>query len=478
MEITARLFILDFNLIMKKIYYIFVCVVLLIFICPGMFTNTKSNQKSAIDNRMLAEFPTDCQNDWNEAVENYLEDRVGFRNMFITGYQISMDKLFHIFARAGYSYGRNGEIYSVEDSATYQHREVEDEYITLLADYLEGTQSICDELGASLYFFVAPNKETILYEDYPLGYNVRHQPNRTDRIYSALKDADIKTIDVRYDFLEMEEKRKLFNVKYDPAHWNGLGHYSAMNIINAVISQEYPELDNLSIELFDVNTKTEQYFNESFFPIHEEVPTFSLKKDDTVQDNSLFEYTSPLNYALHWNNPKGRNLPKIMFIGDSYLGTGFGTEICFKTRCSEFTRIHIQNIADIPFYISYYKPDIVVIEAVERVFGEKSFWSSAKLQSGFNPHGKSIMNTYSIEDMGMIKWSVIMGTETNRNITILEGEIPDGTNRIEAVVCEYKGELFYAKVDKSTGGYCFAFPFSGISADEIKFDIYYSDSNT
>ena len=132
MEITARLFILDFNLIMKKIYYIFVCVVLLIFICPGMFTNTKSNQKSAIDNRMLAEFPTDCQNYWNEAVENYLEDRVGFRNMFITGYQISMDKLFHIFARAGYSYGRNGEIYSVEDSATYQHRDVEDEYITLL----------------------------------------------------------------------------------------------------------------------------------------------------------------------------------------------------------------------------------------------------------------------------------------------------------------------------------------------------------
>ncbi|MBR6452790.1 MAG: alginate O-acetyltransferase, partial [Lachnospiraceae bacterium] len=68
-----------------------------ILILPVIFLNTKENQISGIDNRVLAEWPGIT---WNlsskSAIEDFLDDRIGFREEMIEAYIELNDKLFHV----------------------------------------------------------------------------------------------------------------------------------------------------------------------------------------------------------------------------------------------------------------------------------------------------------------------------------------------------------------------------------------------
>ena len=51
-------------------------------------TNTESNVKSGLDNRMLAELPDPGEEGYEAAMKSYLQDRIGLRDQMVTGYQL------------------------------------------------------------------------------------------------------------------------------------------------------------------------------------------------------------------------------------------------------------------------------------------------------------------------------------------------------------------------------------------------------
>lgn len=72
---------------------------------------------SEIDNRMLAENPFHAEakiegNGMSGAIENYINDRLGFRNQMILGYTILNDKLFGKMVHPTYQYGQNGYVFT------------------------------------------------------------------------------------------------------------------------------------------------------------------------------------------------------------------------------------------------------------------------------------------------------------------------------------------------------------------------------
>ena len=84
-----------------------------ILLLPVFTFNTKENAISEIDNRALAQNPlaVDSGEDFTIAVENYVNDRIGFRNEMILDYTILNDKLFGEMVHPSYAYGKDGYVF-------------------------------------------------------------------------------------------------------------------------------------------------------------------------------------------------------------------------------------------------------------------------------------------------------------------------------------------------------------------------------
>ena len=80
-------------------------------IVPAAFLNTKEKQISSIDNKMLAEWPgLDWTLKTNTKVEDYLNDRIGFREQAIEAYTELNDRLFHVMVHPLFMYGKEGPL--------------------------------------------------------------------------------------------------------------------------------------------------------------------------------------------------------------------------------------------------------------------------------------------------------------------------------------------------------------------------------
>ncbi len=100
---------------MKKkfadVLFCFLCMAILII--PMALLNVKPDQTSAIDNKRLTEWESfSFQNNFRNGFQNYLNDRIGFREEAIDAYTVLNDKLFHVLVHPLYMYGQNGNIYS------------------------------------------------------------------------------------------------------------------------------------------------------------------------------------------------------------------------------------------------------------------------------------------------------------------------------------------------------------------------------
>ncbi|RKJ30713.1 hypothetical protein D7X25_36755, partial [bacterium 1XD42-8] len=104
---------------MKKkfadVLFCFLCMAILII--PMALLNVKPDQTSAIDNKRLTEWESfSFQNNFRNGFQNYLNDRIGFREEAIDAYTVLNDKLFHVLVHPLYMYGQNGNIYYKESS--------------------------------------------------------------------------------------------------------------------------------------------------------------------------------------------------------------------------------------------------------------------------------------------------------------------------------------------------------------------------
>ncbi|MCR4797382.1 MAG: hypothetical protein K5853_02925 [Lachnospiraceae bacterium] len=348
---------------MKKVtMLVFLTVAALMLVLPGVKTQRQENYISPMDNKSMTNFPEKWWSDLSQ-VEQYVNDRVGFRDQMITAYQYTDLLLFRELNHPLYQSGKGGHVYSREwDPITYQHLDGDEDFPGQMADFLLYIQNYCKENDMGFCFLLAPNKESIYPEYYPDGYGIKDQPNRSDRIMEELDKRGVNHVDPRAMLIEEKVKQPVYNQTYDVGHWNPYGMYLSVNkLYEDYLLPTYPQIQAPLLSEYKVTKEDRDYLPNSYIRMEDTESVFSLKEDTTELqwDNSVNDV-----YLRGWKNPSRPDAPKVLVFGDSYFGHG---DLFFKEQFSETYFLHISNMWDFYGCVDLLQPDIILIEAGERV---------------------------------------------------------------------------------------------------------------
>ena len=118
---------------------------------PALTINTRKNVVSDTDNRELNEFPTIDIN-FSSNLENYLQDRIGFRDQMLTAYQVINDRFAHELVHPGYTYGKEGYVFfKMHENVVF------DEYHKTFAEAVLKMQQYCELRRKKFYFIIWKN---------------------------------------------------------------------------------------------------------------------------------------------------------------------------------------------------------------------------------------------------------------------------------------------------------------------------------
>lgn len=354
---------------MKKIYIGKIAIFILIILLPIININLKKNQVSEIDNRMLMEFEDIYIDEDNTKTifnnfNNYIDDRIGFRENMVDIYTSAMDKLYDDLVHPTYQYGKDGFVY-----LKLPENEVNLRFQEVFSSFIKDFQEYCNDRDIKFLYTLEPSKSTIYPEYLPEGYNPSTE--NLDYLIELLNEKNINYLSNVDTLLEVKENPLfkdvlLYDKKYDAGHWNETG---AIVGISAIIDK-LNELDN-RVGTFDINKyEAEKVINETLlssnFKINEETTNYSLKdynieyiedyEDEIYRDNNF-------RYFTHYKNLTNTEAPRLLIFAGSYFNN---KEKFITQNFSEVMKIHnYTNVIDYEYYINIYNPDIVLFESTE-----------------------------------------------------------------------------------------------------------------
>ena len=174
---------------------IFILSFLACLIIPAFCINTKEMQISTIDNKLLTEWPgLDLSLKTNTRVEDYLNDRIGFREQAIEAYTELNDRLFHVMVHPLFMYGKDGQIFYKDPTYIkgYQHMNTDEAYLDSFVNFLEATNDYLKSKDIAFLYFLCPDKKTIYPEYFPDSIHVNEaNPGITDYMDEKLSATDI-----------------------------------------------------------------------------------------------------------------------------------------------------------------------------------------------------------------------------------------------------------------------------------------------
>ncbi len=351
----------------RPIFYILFFV--LILIVPTLFLNTRLKVRSELDNRYLVEFPSAEDPDFISGVEDYVKDRIGFRNQMIHVYDVINDVLFNELTHPTYSYGKDGYVFF------NMHNNIKfGTFHKVFAETLLKLQRYVESRGSHFYFIFEPEKMSV-YRQYLLE-GVNYNDEWVDQLKSYMDELGVNYVDSGVVLKEKAKTEKVFDTKYDAGHWNDLGEFYATNQLLERIHQDVPEVKTLEKSSFEISQINARYLKNSEFVINETVPKYALKTEyeDVTKEWSDIVRTSPSFNHFHYyvNRSNGASvLPKALIFQGSYYNRA---PEFFVPPFSECIGVHnYQNVLDIEYYFNLFDPDIVILDAAEYVFTDHYF---------------------------------------------------------------------------------------------------------
>ncbi|MDO5572545.1 MAG: hypothetical protein Q4G60_01045 [bacterium] len=355
----------------NKILNILYCVIFMtVVIVPALLTNTKTNQISMIDNKALTEWP---EIDWKltnrEQVENYVDDRIGFRELVINSYIELNDELFSVMVHPLFMYGKDGHIFYKDPDyiAAYQHLNTNTQMLDSFVVFLTQTQDYLTQKGIPFLYFACPDKKTIYSEYFPDTINVNEQNiSVTDYLKERLADTDVNYIMPIDELLTAKQDRTVYNKKYDATHWNEFGAMTAHKLIDGQIQTWFDDVPVLTEDNYDLEFIQVDSLDIAKFPIDEQVPVYSLKQDTSGDATEylisyLDGYTNTF-YSHYMNETAPNNRILLVFV-DSYFGS---YQKYYNNRFKEVYFVHRQNYDYLQYYVNLFFPDAVIFETAER----------------------------------------------------------------------------------------------------------------
>lgn len=429
---------------------VFIVIFMAVLTVPVICMNTKENQISEIDNKVLTEWPgLRASLTSRTEIENYFNDRIGFRQQAIEAYIELNDKLFNVMVHPLFMYGKEGHIYFKDPAyiSAYQKLNTDAEYIDDMVDYLSRTKEYLDEKDIPFVFFLCPDKKTIYPEYFPDSIHVKEDNESViEHVKNALDKTDIEYVIPTEELLKAKEDEVIYNKLYDATHWNALGAMKGQKLLDEKIREKVEGIAPLDENDFDLSYVKETSLDVAHFPIDEDVPQYTLKNDTS---ESASYYLSPYikcpnpSFYKHFTNPSLGNGKKALVLIDSY----FTNYINFYTgRFEEVYFIHRGNYDHLQYFVNLVFPDVVVFETAERsITGEMPGTCDYKDCYFEKPYDG--MGDYTVNDDIETVLTNVSGVRADNNTLYLNPDEGDNIVCIEGIVNSEVPLCVYARVD-------------------------------
>lgn len=374
-------------MIKKTAGILYVSCFLLFLLIPLALINTEEDIKSDFDNRSLIEWPEIDEAGFEDGVESYIQDRIGFRDEIVTGYQLLNDKIAGELTHPIYTYGQDGYMFfGMHNNIEYgTYHQTFAEAVVQMRDY-------CEDRGVPFYFMFDPEKISVYRRYLPKGVN--YNDEWVEEFLSYLNDHGVNVVNNRDLLIRKSYEEQVFNRQYDAGHWNDLGCFYATNNLWKLVHKDFPAVTEYSLDDFDITTTVGQYLASSKFPVNEKVPVFNLKttwEDVTGDYTGLKQNRSFPYFAYYVNNAEeAKSLPKMLVFHGSYYNRG---PKFFVGRAREYIGIHdYQNVLNLAYYFNVFQPEMVVFEVAEYTVSDEYFNLNKMTNLNFNDTIDAIVN--------------------------------------------------------------------------------------
>ena len=408
-------------------------------IVPAAYINTEKMQISSIDNKLLAEWPG---LDWtlrtNTQVEDYLNDRIGFREQAIEAYTELSDRLFHVMVHPLFMYGKDGQIFYKDPTyiKDYQHMNTDEEYLDTFVDFLVKTDDYLKEKDIEFVYFLCPDKKSVYSEYFPDSIYVNeNNPGILDYMKSRLLKTNVDCIIPDEELKEAKKDQVVYNKLYDATHWNEDGAFIGHELIDKRIQAAFDDVRPLLKEDYEKSMEHMDTLDVAKFSIDEDVPHYSLL-NDTSNDKTSYLFDSMMfadnTFYSHFVNPECGNNRRLLVFCDSYFGN---YHKFYQNRFSEVYFVHWHNYKYLQYYVNLLFPDMVIFETAERsISGE---------MIGIRDEDGNRISTIEYKDIyyepPYLKTAKVNVEKASTAAGLYDGMIMDQSDNVAYVLTEIRG---------------------------------------
>lgn len=363
----------------KKALDIVFAVCFVVMICiPFLMLDTTETIDSELENRRLTEWPglffDKLHTEW---YGHYVEDRVAFRNEAII---FNADITYHLFGEFSeelHMFGKEGYIFPADEGyvQNYQRLNINEPLMDDLMTYLERTNAYVKENDGLFVFMICPNKSSVYGEYMPVSVHVDESCESTlDMARRKLDEKQIPYVVPDIVFRVVKENEQIYNQKYDCAHWNDLGAFYGLSMVDQVINETYEDIPVMQREDFleSRETVTGLEFFATSDVITDSIPKLTCNGalTNAVETDSSYRVDVPVvagNNMAYFFNEAAPNDKTVLILHDSFMDD---RETWYTYRYREVYYGSRVNYAYMKEYIDLIQPDVVIFELAERSFAD------------------------------------------------------------------------------------------------------------
>ena len=357
----------------KVINFIFALVFVGVIFLPFCLLDTTEVIDSSLENRRMTMWPGwHFNQEINAWYGHYVEDRMAFRETAVRFYMDATYAVFGEFSEDLHMYGKDGEVFPADDGyiRAYQHLATDEELIDSLVTYLDRTNQYLEKQGIPFVFLAGLDKKTVYGEEMPDYIHVdTTKESIMEMLARKLTEKQVPYVIPVQELQEAKQAERVYNQKYDSAHWNVRGAMIGLRLLNEKVREMDPDVPLLKEDVFTASSeeKTLEFIS---LPITEQVPVYTLKpeySDSILADGSLLDVLPHVagTGIQHYLNENALSDKTILILQDSFLD---GKQDFFAYRYQNVYMISRQNYESMQYYVETLKPDVVVFENAERAF--------------------------------------------------------------------------------------------------------------
>ena len=365
----------------KPIQIVFTIAFLAILVIPALFADYESTVSESENRRLsTAALLKNEDGSWNRHfmsdLEDWFNDRIGFRNWMILNNARIQYHLFHQLPGDIYNniLGPNGEANYLTASvaADYQHLNLlSDDELDQIVESYQTYADFLKERGVQLYYIQCWDRQSIYPEYFPKHILQYGEVSRTDQLVNALREkTDIHVISLKEPLIAQKEQFRSYGTWYDSSHWTPrgafLGYRLIMEEINRNNAERYRVLQETDYDLTEIDMGA-VYFGGIHETDREE--QFLIKKPLAYQTEEepirLSRYANESRHIFY--NDQVDNKDTLLIVGDSYIEGYLYDDFAESFHRVVFVRTTMARY--IEELVDYYQPVIVLHENVERQDG-------------------------------------------------------------------------------------------------------------